>query len=176
MVRRDVLTSGGGKLRRAHRSWLGVIGGLVACSGHRVVPAPAATRPVVPAPAATRPVVLASATDRAPAPPAVKTTPANAPLYVVDASNLERLLVRVSFSQPLAGALRVIEGAEPFISEAEVRTAAGAWPLDRDGQSFTTTHCAAGCEVSYAFALGDAARKLADAQLAEPFASAVIAP
>lgn len=98
------------------------------------------------------------------------------PRYVVDASNLERLLVRVTFPQPLAGALRVIEGADPFVSETQVRTPAGAWPLDRDGQSFTTTHCAEGCEVSYSFALGDAARKLADAELAEPFPSAVIAP
>ncbi len=106
----------------------------------------------------------------------MESTGARSPHYVVDASSLDRLLVHVTLPSTLVGSLRVAEGAEPFVADARVRTAQGVWRLERDGQSFVTAHCADGCEVSYAFALSEAARKLGDAESAEAFPSAVIAP
>ncbi len=120
-----------------------------------------------------KPAASSAAKAAAVAPPV---TGAHSPHYVVDASNLERLLVRVTFSNKPSGALRVADGAERFVSDAQVRSAEGVWPLEREGQSFVTTHCAEGCEMSYAFALSEAARKLGDAEMAEAFASAVVAP
>ena len=79
-------------------------------------------------PAAKLAVVAAEAAD------------ARWPHYAVDASSLDRLLVRVELPSKLIGALRVAEGAERFVANAQVRTAKGVWPLDRDGQSFVTAH------------------------------------
>src|SRR4051812_43432467 len=154
---------------RAGAGWVGVALAVVACSGRRAAPAPNLT----PSVAATTPRPLAAPTASA---VGAKIAAGNVPHYAIDATSLERLLVRVTFPRRPTGPLRVAGGAESFVSDAQVRTPAGVWPLERDEQAFTTTHCAEGCEVSYSFALVEAAQKLRDAELAERFSSAVVAP
>ncbi len=142
---------------------------VVACGGARGVPAPRATQTLRLAKSETSTSALRSAVPRA-------GTDADSPHYAVDAASLDRLLVRATLPSKLVGPLRVTDGAERFVSDARVRTSEGEWPLERDGQSFVTAHCADGCELSYAFGLSEAGRILGDAELAESFPSAVLAP
>jgi hypothetical protein len=98
------------------------------------------------------------------------------PRYVVDASSLERLLVRATFPPGTAETLRVADGSQGFISNVHEQVAGVEQPLTPDGAGYTPTRCGGGCEVSYVFALQKAADQLRDPEVAQQFAAAFVSP
>jgi hypothetical protein len=95
---------------------------------------------------------------------------------VVDASNLERLLVRATFPAGSSATLRVADGSEAFISDVGEVAAGTQQPLSLERGGFTPKRCNDGCQVTYAFALRDAAQKLHDPEAAAEFATAFVSP
>jgi hypothetical protein len=150
-------------------SWLVICGSLLGCAGEAARPR-ASTRQ------------LAGPSTSAPArPPAAGAKPVRAAAasiahYVVDASNLEHLSVSATFPAGSSQTLRVADGSEAFISNVREQTAGAEQPLAADREGFTPRRCKDGCQVSYAFALGDAAQRLKDPEAAERFAAAFVSP
>jgi hypothetical protein len=92
----------------------------------------------------------------------------------VDAKNADALRVLVSFPAQTAGPLSVSNEAGRFVKDARVVGSAGA--LTHDQGELVLSACAAGCQVSYDFALQAAARALADPEVAQLVEGAFIVP
>jgi len=84
--------------------------------------------------------------------------------------------VHATFPPGSSGTLRVADGSEGFISDPRRRVGAAEQPLAGDETGFALDQCGGGCEVSYAFALREAAQQLRDAEAAEQFGEALVAP
>lgn len=98
------------------------------------------------------------------------------PHYWVDASNLERLQVRATFPPGSAGSLRVADGNQAFVSNVREQAAGLEQPLVPDSAGFTLQGCGAGCQVSYSFALHEAAEQLRDPETVEQLGAAFVSP
>ena len=76
-----------------------------------------------------------------------------------------------------AGELSVNDGAEPFVRDVAIFSAAGAIPLERRGDSWFAPGCAQrGCRLRYRFALREAAAARDDEDLAAIYGEIVESP
>ena len=139
----------------------------------------AATAGCAPAPAPVRasaPVRIAASPSGAPGAPASKGGGAGWSYEVVASPRGETLAVDAVFPAGTGGQLTVEDGAEAFVRDVVLHEGDRTTPIAASGERWLVPTCAAGCRISYRFALADAARANRERSVAQMHGDAVEAP